>query len=254
MNWYTCLMRSKATLRPYIDGEGVLVCDNPLQCWDYCPSSVWAEVWRVLPTGPVEVIDGVGKAPSVLLSRRLERWELSVYATASHGCVTGGQRLLSGGEQKIMVFEDGSVSADGACHVVTYDNGFVNATGNTVVEAYGHSKVVLFGRSRCYAHDSVDVTLIGPDACVTKPAKSKVQVTLIEADPKNVLGDGRYFNVDSDRAYQKTIEDWCKRYEDERFWDKTVPSPIHPPPPVIDPEERANEGRRGLAILFGDTD
>ena len=260
MNWYTSLIPDTVRYPTYFDGKGVLVCDNPIECWEYTPSTTHSEIWRVLPTGPVlsGEYGGVGKAEAVLLLRRIPAWELYSYSSSRYACVTTDQKLISGGNQKIFGYGTSTISVQDGCYVRAWDGTLVSATDDVVVEAWNEAQIILAGRSRCYAHDAVQVILLGPDAAVTFPSKSKVKVTLIDANPKNVLSNGRYFTADKHQEWLSEIEEKFNEYREDSFWDRPVS--IRPSDPVSGDndedarEHRAHSGRAGLAALFGEAD
>lgn len=248
MNWYTAMIPGRTGFPSYLDGQGIFVCNNPLRCWQYVPSTVWTELWKVMPTNPVKPgqSDNYGKVDSLFLLRKIEHWELAAYATSEFACVTAGQHLTTGGTQRVHAYGNAIVSAQDSCHVKAWDTAVVNACDTTVVEAWHTATVVLMGQSRCYAHDDSTVTLFGKEAAVTFPKKSNVRVHLIDADPKNVLADGRYFTA---RAYKEWVKENEKTFseQEDTFWD-TIPPPRRDP--EIIRQEQSEQGRASLASLF----
>ena len=244
MNWYTALVPGRLVLPASLNGEGVFVCDNPLGCWEYFPSNLHTEIWRVLPTG--EVTSGAGytaSAKDAILLEQLPLWELYAYSNSRFAYVTTAQRLLSGGSQTIYAYGESCVGAQDQCFVQARDNALVNASDEVVVEAWNDARVVLAGRSRCYAHDRVQVTLIGQDASVTFPKKSKVNVTLIDGNPNRILSDGRYFRSDIHDDWLKQVQKETELYNKEDFWDKV--------PWNTEAEEKRQSAKEGLSLMFG---
>ena len=258
MNWYTAVKENSHASPVSADGTGVLVCDNPIQCWEYVPSTTHKEIWSVLPYGPVETDkEGRGRASGVVFLKKLETWQLAAYSNARYACVTEGQKIVSGGRQKIFAFKTGTVYARDNCHVTAQDSVYVMAEGSVVVEGRDRVKASLLDESRCYAQGVMQVTLIGRHSSVTFPKQASVKVTLIEGNPKNVLSDGRFFTADSHKRWLKEKEEEIARYRDDSFWDT---NPLEGPQDVF-PEtgngdgsqSRAQRGRAGLAALFGET-
>ena len=234
------------------------MCDNPIQCWEYAPHTTHKELWSVLPYGPVEMdAGGRGRASSVLFLKKLETWQLASYSSVRYACVTDGQKIVSGGQQKIFAFGTGIVYARDRCHVTAQDGVYVTAEGSVVVEGRDHVKVALLDQSRCYAQGSMQVTLMGRHSSVTFPRDSSVKVTLIEGNPKNVLSNGRFFTADRHKQWLKEKEEEIARYRDDPFWDTTPAEQPKEPISKADDDDgsqsRAQRGRAGLAALFGET-
>ena len=259
MNWYIALRPDSCEMASYFDGSGVLVFENPIQCWEYLPVTTYTEIWQVFPTREVEMTaDGYGKAPGAFLQRRVELWELAAYSDAKYGCASGIQRITSSQGQKVFAFEEAIVSAHNYSSVKAWGSTLIVANDQVVVEAWEDSQVVLLDQSRCYAHDSAKVMLVGQNAAVTYPVKSKVKTTLIDANPNNVLSDGRFFNADQYAKRNQEVEEIINEYREQSFWDVSIEFAREDRKDGTDPhyndagQSRAQRGCSALASLFGE--